>query len=415
MNTSSTTLRYWNRHCAAAALRQLNGEEIDRAPFGAGVAAHAALEAMARDPKHPLKAARQAAGALMAGERLYKGRREPPYAPDAVMEGLRIATRWFEEVAAPRGRAEVGIAVNSDWEIVEYEAPHHYGQILDIVRIFEDEGEDGEQVRVLRIEDYKTAWSTGPAEIDSVQMHGAACLGAALAEREGCGAVELQLANVRKLRWIPKVPRRLYHRQPVDGDTIRRWREEIDLVVGSLEKIRGADPDEMASPGAGCSGCPFRERCGPAQAALSIPGVPVQDQHRMCQLSPRVSAAIANDYLTRRALLDISEAELKRTADEGAIDLLAGSELGFHPKERRVLRDDAIPLLSEALHWTPREESLVLNAKLTGGNVHNLFRALHRAESADHDILGALERSVFTKETIAEWGVRKRADTVETA
>lgn len=401
MNISSTTLRYWNSHCAAAALRQLKGEEIDRAPFGAGVAAHAALEAMARDPKHPLKAARRAAGALMAGERIYKGHREPPYAPDAVMEGLRIATRWLEEVAAPRGRAEVGIAVNSSWEIVDYEASHHYGQILDIVRIFEDEDEDGGDIRVLRVEDYKTAWSTGLGEIDSVQMHGAACLGAALAEREGCDAVELQLANVRKLRWIPKVPRRLYHRQPVDGDTIRRWREEIDLVVSSLEKIRGSNPDEMASPGGGCSGCPFRERCGPALASTPTGG--------------RGSADEANSYLSARAFLDTVEAELRRVADSGAIDLGDWRELGFHPKERKILRDDAIPLLSGALHWTPREESLVLNAKLSGGNIRNLFKALHRADDADHDRIGALERSVFTTETIAEWGVRKRVDTVETA
>lgn len=404
MNISSTTLRYWHRHCAAAALHQLNGEEIDRAPFGTGVAAHAALEAMARDPKRPLKAARQAAGALMAGERIYKGHREPPYGPDAVMEGLRIATRWFEEVAAPRGRAEVGIAVNTDWEIVEYEAPHHYGQILDIVRIFDDEGEDGEEVRVLRIEDYKTAWSTGPAEIDSVQMHGAACLGSALAEREGCDAIELQIANVRKLRWIPKAPRRLYYRQPVDGDTIQRWREEIDLVVGSLDKIRDkvgeADPDEVASPGAGCSGCPFRERCGPVLTSASAGGWANADE----------APTIANGYLSSRAFLDTIEAELRRVADSGAIDLGDGRELGFHPKERRILRIDAIPLLSEALHWTPREESLVLNAGLSGGNVRNLFQALHRAEGADHDRLGALERSVFTKETIAEWGVRRRVD-----
>lgn len=397
MNISSSTLRYWHRHCAGAALHQLNGEEIDRAPFGAGVAAHAALEAMAREPKHPLKAARQAAGALMAGQRLHKGHREPPYDPDAVMGGLRIATRWFEEVAAPRGRAEVGIAVNSDWQLTDYEAPHHYGQILDIVRVFDDEGEDGEEVRVLRIEDYKTAWSTGPAEIDSVQMHGAACLGAALAEREGCDAVELQLANVRKLRWIPKEPRRLYYRQPVDGDTIQRWREEIDLVVDSLEKIRGADPDEMASPGAGCTDCPFIGRCRPAQAASPGTG------HGNITM-------VALGYLASRAFLGTIGTELQRIADSGAIDLGDGHELGFHSKECRALRDDAIPLLSEALHWTPREESLVLNAKLSGANVRNLFKALHRVEGADHDRLGALERSVFTKETISEWGVRRRVD-----
>lgn len=398
MNISSTTLRYWRRHCAAAALHQLNGEEIDRAPFGAGVAAHAALQAMAEDVKFPLRAARKAAAALMMGERVYKGRKEPPYGPDAVMDGLRVATRWFEEVATPRGNPEVGIAVNADWEIVEYEALHHYGQILDIVRVFEDEDDYGDEIKALRIEDYKTAWSTGPGEIDSVQMHGAACLGVALAEREGCDAVEIQIAHVRKLRWLPKVPRRLYFRQPRDGDTIQRWREEIDLVVSSLEKIRGADPDEMASPGAGCTGCPFIDRCDPARAT---------PHHQWRTSDPKTTAA---EYLASSAVLSATETDLRQRAQDGAIPLPDGRELGFHPKERRVLRDGAIALLSEALKWTPREESLVLNASLSGGNVRNLFKELHRAEGADHDKLQTLERSVFTKETISEWGVRRRVD-----
>lgn len=404
---SSSTLGAWHRHCAAAALRQLRREDVDRKPFGQGVAAHACLEAMATDRRFPLDAARKAASSLMLGNRIYKGHAEPPYDPEACMAGLRIACAWAEEVGVPKGKPEVGIAVDRDWRLVDYDGPaYYYSQLLDMVRVFDDEDDDGELVRVLRIEDYKTAWSTGPAEIDSLQMRGAVCLGAALAVREDCQAVEVQVAALRKLRWVPEVPRRLYLDRPVDAGRIDEWRIEISMAVDAIMELAGREPDSVASPGGGCLACPYKLRCEPmheSAAALGTWGA-------MAEASdPRTAEAL----LAAEALADQARADLQQIADRnGAIALPDGRhELGYHAKERATLRDDAIVQLAGHLGWTPAEESLAINLGIGAGPVRNLIKSMRKNEGANHALLDALSAAVLTTERVAKWGVTRRRDT----
>lgn len=402
LTPSSTTLRAWHRHCAAAALRQLRGEEIDRRPFGVGVAAHACLEAMAGDRKDPLKAARQAASALMF-QRIYKGHPEPPYSPDHVAEGLRLATAWLEEVATPKGKAEVGIAVDREWRLAEYGSPDvWYSQLLDLVRVFDDEDDEGNAIKVLKIEDYKTSWAAGMAEVDSLQMRGAACLGVALAERERCSAVEIQIGNLRRKRWYPREPRRFYFRRPDMAHEMDRWRAEIARAVAAIGSLRTSEPDAVASPGAGCLGCPYRDRCAPAKEAAHALG-------GFAGLGDPVAAAEA--YLAARAQLEALETELRiYTTDLGPIPLPDGRELGHYPQDSAELTENAIPCLAEALKWTAYEESLARNLAISGGNVRKLLREMHRREGADHAALDGLERRIFANNPRAMWGVMPRAD-----
>lgn len=405
MNISSSPLLTWDRHCAAAALRQLRGDPDDRSFFGEGVAAHAALEAMAGAPRAPEKAARQSATALMMGQRVYKGTPEPPYRPDQVAAGLRLAVEWAEHVGQPRGRAEVGVAVDRDWRLVNWESPHYYGQLLDLIEAVEYEDDDGEILRVLRVVDYKSAWSVGPGAIESLQMRGALLLAEALARKEGCfDAVEVQIAGLRKRRWFPKEPRRLHLRMPLDAEKLQGYRDELTLAVGSLRKLTEKDPDTVASPGAGCMGCPFVTRCRPCEKAglAGFIGGGLAGWTNLDEIAPNL---LASEALAAEAI-----GKLKERAAAGAVPLPGGREAGFFPKEHAALTDDAIPLLAAVLGWNAREESLVRNLGLTATAVRSLFRELHRRENADHDKLKELRRSVMTTKIVAEWGVRRCAD-----
>jgi hypothetical protein len=399
---SSSTIKIASRHCASAAVRQMRRDPEDRTIYGPGVAAHVALEAMAREPRSPLAAARRAATSLMTGGRIYKGQPEPPYSPDAVMQGLRIATAWAEGVehGIPRGTPEVGVACSRDWHLVPYEKDHYYGQVLDLVQTYADEDDEGFDVQVVRIVDYKSAWSTGAWELDTLQLRGAACLGALFAEQECADAVEVQIGALRQLRWIPEEPRRFYLDRPLDAETLGEWREEITLAVDALADLRDRDPESVASPGAGCAGCPYAAHCGArADAGLKL-------------LDAETEAENARAYLAVSAELEIAEAALKAyAAAAGPITLDDERELGFTRQEEATPRKNAPEILARELGWSAAEETLAMNLRLTTAGVNNLFRALAKRESADPEALRVIKEQVLTTRTEKRWGVSRRADT----
>lgn len=411
IDVSSTTLGYSSRHCAAAALRQLRCETGDRSVYSVGTAAHAALEAAARKPrdgesKLQLPRMRAAVASLMRGERTFKGQAEPPYPIEQSMEGLRLAEAWVSEVGVPRGEVEIGIAVDREWRLVDYREPHHYGQVLDVVRRYRDVDDEGREISVIGITDYKTQYvrvSTALGQVDTLQMRGALALGAALAEHEDAEAVEIQVGAVRQRRHFPREPRRIFPNHPVDGDDLSRWRAEIDLAAEAIGAIREKDPDSVASPGLGCMGCPYFGRCKPASDAMGAYGTAIMGGD---------PAAAASAYFNMRAAAGDAETHLQAYVRHCGSITLDGKELAFHPQERADLVPDFVAILAEALGWTPREESLFMSIKPGVGAVRSLLRAQYRREGANTEKLDELWRAVFTTKIVPVWGVRP-VETVE--
>lgn len=328
----STSLRYLEDHCPRALDHYEAGVPYDRDVYQVGVAAHAVIEMAGKHPDRPREElAHQVAVALCTEGRSFEGEPEGPLRPQHAIAGRDIALRFLAaHELSPSAKFEHGLAVDREWQPVPYDSPEvYYRAAVDMLEVIEDTDEDGYTTTTVVTTDWKSAWPTSTAELDTLQLHGQTAL--ALAHYPEATILRRRAANLRTLA--------IFEADVfVDEDglaTVGNWRKDIDLLIAVAEH-RSQDGSRPARPGATCIGCPYVSRCVPARAWL---------RGSLLEATPEAIA-------TRLAVADAVRKELweqaKSVAGEGAIDIPGGA-VGFITTRERVPRPDIGELL--ALAW----------------------------------------------------------------
>ena len=328
----STSLRYLEDHCPRALDHYEAGVPYDRDVYQVGVAAHAVIEMAGKHPDRPREElAHQVAVALCTEGRSFEGEPEGPLRPQHAIAGRDIALRFLAaHELSPSAKFEHGLAVDREWQPVPYDSPEvYYRAAVDMLEVIEDTDEDGYTTTTVVTTDWKSAWPTSTAELDTLQLHGQTAL--ALAHYPEATILRRRAANLRTLA--------IFEADVfVDEDglaTVGNWRKDIELLIAVAEH-RSQDGSRPARPGATCIGCPYVSRCVPARAWL---------RGSLLEATPEAIA-------TRLAVADAVRKELweqaKSVAGEGAIDIPGGA-VGFITTRERVPRPDIGELL--ALAW----------------------------------------------------------------
>ncbi len=328
----STSLRYLEDHCPRALDHYEAGVPYDRDVYQVGVAAHAVIEMAGKHPDRPREElAHQVAVALCTEGRSFEGEPEGPLRPQHAVAGRDIALRFLAaHELSPSAKFEHGLAVDREWQPVPYDSPEvYYRAAVDMLEVIEDTDEDGYTTTTVVTTDWKSAWPTSTAELDTLQLHGQTAL--ALAHYPEATILRRRAANLRTLA--------IFEADVfVDEDglaTVGNWRKDIELLIAVAEH-RSQDGSRPARPGATCIGCPYVSRCVPARAWL---------RGSLLEATPEAIA-------TRLAVADAVRKELweqaKSVAGEGAIDIPGGA-VGFITTRERVPRPDIGELL--ALAW----------------------------------------------------------------
>lgn len=389
-----STVALASRYCLRALDHAERGEPYDRSQFACGVAAHAVLQALGEatkatggmTPHEERKVADAVAERLIRDGRSYRGRPEPPLPPAPVFEGVRLALDFIAVYPlSTAAHYEIGLAADEDWRPVEFgRAP--YSAILDYA-CSELEVWEESAPRVLAVRDYKTAWPTGPAWLSGVQAKMQACLAlACLPEGKAFDVLRLEVVNLRTLRVYSDTYdfHDLHHH-------IEIWRRELAVLRQATAKLESGE--RPASPGPNCSGCPYLQRCEPAQDYLRLTVTPPTAWERGIAWS----VAVAQQEAMRK-LLEVDAAE-------EPIDLGDGRILGFLPQPIRRPLDDAYAKVWEAWEGAGGEvRGLLRRLNLTSTQLDSVARKLYpRDRDAQEAWLEPLKRTENRARFSVQW------------
>jgi hypothetical protein len=353
----STTLKMAARYCNRALDYYDARAPYDRQGFAVGVAAHAVLQDIANHRGEDIRrTAEETVRSLTTLGRAFDGEPEPPMHIDAAIAGRDIALGYLATNTIPlTAKPEIGIAVNRAWKPVPYRSPDaHYRNILDVIDTIESDDEEMGGATGICVTDYKTAWSTDAAELETVQLRGQAATAAA--HHPDVSFIRREVINLRTGK--------SYHADTWLDDegwaSIERWRKDIDLAIEAVE-FRGPDGRRPATPGAGCMGCPYLSRCDAA-----VKHFHAQDFHD----DPEEMATV---YATTLARAKQLEASLKLVVDEAPIEW-PGSRVGWVTKQSRILAPDGHRAVAHAWFDVPSDRAAEWDAN--NGAVLGLLKAL---------------------------------------
>lgn len=254
-----TALRMASRHCPRALDYYEQNRSYFRDHYAVGIAAHAVLEALGHHrAKLPLLAgtemrpevqrdiAEQVVRKLITTGRAFDGKPEPPLSPDAAFEGRDLALRWaLANPLSPTASYELGAGFDRDWQPVGYDDPSaRFRLIFDVLDTIEESDEESGSTGLL-VRDYKTAWSTGQEELDSLQMKAQAVCAVALNCRSltemDYSFVKQEVVNLRTMQsfnrtiWIDGMG----HSTEVDGvSLLAGWQRDLTMAMDALDEMR---------------------------------------------------------------------------------------------------------------------------------------------------------------------------------
>lgn len=304
---SSTTLKLFTSYCPAALGFHEKHEPAFNNHFQAGIAAHAVLQVVGE--KHATNQAdiKSVADAvteeLITNGRAFKGTPEPPMDPAAAIEGRDLALAWLSWNELPEGQHErwMGMGPKGEQMIA---GPCRYDAIVDMVYQEQAGGEDWEADTVV-VRDYKTAWSAGRDELDTLQRKGQAVL--AWLHYPDVKGITREVVNLRTgmtyrdTTWLDD-----------EGVALmEQWREDILMLC------RAADQTREPRPGLNCCGCQYILRCDAGRELLDPVQLP------------------ADLYGSAKGILSGIEPVLRRSTKEApALDTF-GNCIGYQKAERR--------------------------------------------------------------------------------
>lgn len=400
----STTLNLLAMRCPGALTLYEQQAPADRDLYGAGIAAHAVLQALgeAADGRAPYAPPSAIADAvvqeLCTRGRTFDGVPELPLPLDAALEGKTLALGWWGSQPWPaNSRVEHGLAVDSLWRPTPYGPEAWLGCILDVWTpqvVDEETGAVGARAR-----DYKSAWTADEDDCDSLQLRIQAC--AILAHAQSTiDFVDLEIGNLRTRRLHV---RRLWLDEAGLAE-VESWRADIAVAV----RVAETRP-RLFRPGRGCIGCPYLHICKEGGDWAQLVGL--------------------DDAATRLAVVEAWRAELvaqlKDLARERPLPI-PGGVVGYSKVLRRALAPDAAREV--AMRWfRPAEEAqwveqngnilgLLSALKLGVGSIDALGKRLYPARSPDWKTCRLdLERATITTEIGTEFGVHAHATLGEEA
>lgn len=379
----STSLNYSLRFCPYALDLWEAGTIHDKGGFQQGIAAHSVAQEFTNRARygefdHKLTAASVVDHLVTKGHQ-FERVTEPPMHPDDAWAGAQIALDYFAKVPVNDSAvAEVGLAVDADWKPVDYDSPRAYWKaILDRrYSYLMDDEDDGTSLSGQVASDYKTAFSTGPDECDTIQMKGQALVLAAHFPDE-----DFYIREVVNMRTGAA------YRQSTFNDAAGKaemasWRQQIQSAIRYSE-VRDADGKRFAKPGASCMGCPFVTSCKPAQSYMKDVGLGDDATHE------RIVAA----YAVAQARADVLRGIVQRIVDHGSMEV-HGGRVGYIAKQQRVSKEDAHVRLLQ--HWLKMDDAQFMAWRAGNGDVVKLLETIGVTAGAVDDVAMALYP--YTKE-----------------
>jgi len=418
----SSALGLAEKHCSRALDFLEAGTPYDRSIFAVGTAAHAVLEEIGKaatlagdylSREERERVAGETCERLIAEGRVFDGRAELPLPSPAVWQGRDLALRYCAmRSPSPGNRYEIELAVDREWRPLE--DPHDPRAFvraqLDAVGRWApnplDENDDGRSPAV-EILDFKTAWSASADELETIQRKIQAVVAWA-----HLGSPELTLrivvANVRMGKeWDLEI-------DPNDdeggGRTLELWKNDIVREIRARDR-RDAEGRRIASPGAGCIGCPYLRVCPDAARSIAV------------EVLEEEPAALAARWCLHQGEGQRLREILEPLADEGRIAIEGGGELGWTERAETVLAPRAEEKLAE--EWArrvtrgiPKEKhpehlansipTLLLSLGMTATNAGSLIETIIPADAENaRDRRSALKGSITTTRYGRAWKVVK--------
>lgn len=400
MSHRSTTLNLVSRRCPGALTHYENRVPYDRDLFQVGIAAHALLQAAAENRGVDLSVlAEKVAHDLVTNGRSFDGEPEPPMRPADALSGVTLARRYLENhPLSETSSAEIGMGVARDLVTPAPYAESYLRAILDVVDVIDEEQEDGyAPMRVLVVQDWKSAWPTDASELDGIQLKIQGVIG--LAHHPDVSMIRRVVTNLRTGQ--------SYSDDTLLDDegtaTVEGWRNEIRLAIAQAEMS-----PRPFSPGAGCSGCFYLTRCEAARAYLRgsmLDGTPEQ---------------LATRYAVASAVKDALVSTLKEMATEREIAYPAakvkgvevgGGYVGYATKTKTEATPEAAAALTEAWggEWTDKTRELVATMKPGSRQVDAVAKRVYPSRKGTEwkAQRAALEAAALVKVTTSEFGIHR--------
>lgn len=400
MSHRSTTLKLVATRCPGALTHYDNRVPHDRDIFQVGIAAHGMLQAASENRGVDLaKLADVVALDLVTKGRSFDGEPEPPMRPADAQAGVDLARRYLENnPLSDTSRAEIGLGVAADLVTPADYMGAYLRAILDVVDVVEEEQEDGyAPLKVLVVQDWKSAWPTDVTELDSLQLKIQGVIG--LAHHPDVAVIRRVVTNLRT--------QRSYSDDTLLDDegmaTVEGWRKEIRLAIAQAEMT----PRPFA-PGAGCYGCMYLMRCEAARAFLRgsmLDGTPEQ---------------LATRYAVASAVKDALVATVKQMATERDVTFptatvkgieVGGGYVGFATKQKRAPSENAAKALTEAWggDWSDKQREMVTVMKPGGSSVEAIGKRVYPSKKGTEwkAQRAALEAAALVKVTTTEFGIHR--------
>ena len=372
----SSTESLATTHCPAAARHQELGTPRDRAGMAVGVAVHHLVHAVINRDQGVLAdvAIDQCAVGLVSEGRSFDGGPVEYLSTGDVDKARDRALDFLDRDVIPeRGdvdwmEGELLVALDWSWKRVDREMCHcghadHgaaqlvcfdgscdcmrfdpvaiWQQALDLAVTYQDEIDD-EEVMVAEVTD----WRGGNCSTDwfrSLQGKGAAVAAVALFPE----ADIVRRRVISYMRWGGRYEEDLDLRQQEDLDTLEDYRRSIEVASAGAKARQGRTPDELATPGAGCSagflGCPWLLKCKPFA---------VQWNAINCAWGMGGQILGVADWASMYALaVAVQQEAAKRVkvalVDTGSVLTVDGGSLvGWKQKKAQKVTDNAAALLS---------------------------------------------------------------------
>lgn len=268
-------------------------------------------------------------------------------------------------------------------------------QAADLICIYQDEDPDGEEVLVVELTDWKGG-NCSEGWFTSVQGKGSAVTGRAVCPK----ADIVRRRVISYMPWGGKYTNDLDLRQQDDVDTLEDYQRAIEVAARGHAGRQGKTPDELAEPGAGCSGgfegCPFLLVCKPAGKQWAAVLSAWKQLNVTAPMTPRDAAAWASMYALAHAVKQEAGKRVRVSmVDTDQILTVDGlSVVGWKKKKSNKVSPNAAMLLSE--QWVEvvlrldrgssaaqleqaRLQAFLMNAlPKSGGStiVHNLVKRL---------------------------------------
>jgi len=352
----------------------------DRDIFQGGIAAHAVLQEVANKGAAEIHDIVTVAGAtveeLITKGRAFQGREEPPMAPSDAFRGSDVAVDYLMWNPLPDAliTVEGGYGMDSSGDGCEYyDDKCRYRAVIDLV--YEDfVGDEDYAASALVVRDYKTAWPTGEAELDTLQRKGQAVL-ALKQHDDDYDIIRQEAVNLQTGRSFTRDIRL----DEEGRELLWKWEQEIQMVCNAADQTRDA------RPGAGCLSCPFVLSCDDALTAYAGDADEVALQYAMAE-------SIRNNL-----------AKILRARSKDEPIVIEGGFVGYQKKVKRVPVDNIHQLLAD--QWTmgdseehPLMKGLLKAEKLTAANVENVLKALYPGRGKD-----GKDNMLLRKALLEEW------------